>query len=305
MSIPTIGRCIMEISTTSSYGNSVISAYINQYDKEIKTSLEKLSSGLRVRTPSDDPGTYFQSQSLQRHSQRASFVSKSIDTHLSRVRSAEDYLTTVNTMLGDMSVIAKQAAEETNNTLRLSLGEEYDEKLSALEEYIQNAKYAGQNFIDGTYDDSVSGLGSGIIAQVDEGVNDTYAYELLDTRTSTTTGLNLSAFADAANDWVLQSKATEYVSGLEDQDSGITRIQRNLNRISTHKTILEGAQNNLANKASNYQAASSALVSVDDAAESTKLSVLQVRQQAAASFLAQSNSVSNNIIGMLTGFTRR
>ena len=275
----------MEISTTSSYGNSVISAYINQYDKEIKTSLEKLSSGLRVRSPSDDPGTYFKSQSLQRHAERASFVSNSIDTHLSRVRSAEDYLTTVNTMLGDMSRIAKEAADETNATLRLSLGGEYDKKLSALEEYIQNAKYAGENFLDGTYDNSVSGSGSAIIAQVDEGVNDVYEY--------------------AANDWSNQANATAYVSGLEEEDSGITRIQRNLNRISTHKTILEGAQNNLANKASNYQAASSTLVSVDDATESTKLSALQVRQQAAASFLAQSNSVSNNIIGMLTGFTSR
>lgn len=294
----------MEISTTSSYGNTALGAYINQYDKEISTSLERLASGLRVRTPSDDPGAYFRSQTLNRRADRSLTVSRDIEDHLSRVKSAEEYLGTVSTMLGDMLSLANEAKDETNATLRESLGKEYDEKVTALQEFIDGARYDGNLLLAGAYDSSAGG--SAVSAQVDEEIDDTYSYEILDTTVTAATGLNLSGFDDAETDWLAsQANAESYVTALEDADSGITRVNRNLNRIATHKTILEGAQSNLSNKAANYQAASSALAGVDDAAESTKLSALQIRQQAAASFLAQSNVVSNGVIGMLTGFTSR
>lgn len=294
----------MEISTTSSYGNSTLGAYIQTYDKEIKTSLERLASGLRVSKPSDDSGSYFRAQTLDRRSERTLQVSREIETDLSRVKSAEGYLQTVSTFLDDLVGLAKEAKLESDDTLRGVLGEEFDEKVSALESFISNAKYEGEQILSGIYDsNSDAYAGSKLTVQVDEEVNDNYEYEILDTRVDSTQGLNLSSIANAEVNFEADiNNVDTYLSALEEGDSGITRVNRNLNRIQTHRTILEGSQTSLQNKAANYQAASSALVGVDDAAESTRLSALQIRQQAAASFLAQSNVISNGIIGMLTGF---
>lgn len=297
----------MEISTTSSYGNTALGAYISIYDKEISKSLERLSSGLRVSSPSDDPGSYFRSQTLHRQANRSTAVSKQLEDHLSRINSAEKYLGTVSGILDDMVGIAKEAQDETNETLRVELGKEYDVKLSALEEFVTSSRYDGERFLTGTYD--VSAGGSAIRAQIDEEIDDIYEYEILDTSTASATGLNLGAADDAETEWTDArggtAQASSFVAALEDGDSGLTRINRNLNRIGTHKTIIEGAQRSLDNKSANYQAASSALVGVDDAAESTRLSAMQIRQQAAASFLAQSNAINNGVIGMLTGVNLR
>jgi flagellin len=297
----------MEISTTSSYGNTALGAYISIYDKEISKSLERLSSGLRISSPSDDPGSYFRSQTLHRQANRSTAVSKQLEDHLSRINSAEKYLGTVSGILDDMVGIAKEAQDETNETLRVELGKEYDVKLSALEEFVTSSRYDGERFLTGTYD--VSAGGSAIRAQIDEEIDDIYEYEILDTSTASATGLNLGAADDAETEWTDArggtAQASSFVAALEDGDSGLTRINRNLNRIGTHKTIIEGAQRSLDNKSANYQAASSALVGVDDAAESTRLSAMQIRQQAAASFLAQSNAINNGVIGMLTGVNLR
>jgi flagellin-like hook-associated protein FlgL len=73
-----------------------------------------------------------------------------------------------------------------------------------------------------------------------------------------------------------------------------------MNRIGTHQTIINSSVNALSVKETNYHAASASLVGVDYALESTRLSSLEIRKQAALSFLSQNNISRSNVYSVLS-----
>ena len=295
-----IGEHNMDVSVSTSGARS-LSNYISAYDKEIKSSLERLSSGLRVTQPSDDTGAYFKAEALKRRSSISTNVARDLENHISRLKTADEQLTTVKGLLSEMSALALEASGESTASIRQSLGEEYDAKVTALSDIITKASYDGDDLLDGDLDSGAGGTAK--TATIDEDPStDTYTYDILDTVFTSSTGLNLSSYSSAATDWNSSAaNATSYYDALENSDSGLVRLERNSNRISTHLTILEGARDALNNKAANYDAAVSALVEVDEAEEATLYSSLQIRQEAAASFLAQFNISRGNVLGSLTG----
>ncbi len=291
----------MQVSSFGAGSSTVLTSYIGQYSNQINNSLEKLASGLRVRNPADSPGDYFKAQSLNRRASETSRIQRDMQVHVGRLQSADGYMATIQELLDDMSALAAEAKDETNATLRKSLGKEFDIKYSALDSIINKAEYEGNKILTGNYD--TASAGTPLSVQIDEGLSDSYSYELLDSRIDSATGLNLAANIDAENRWNTSStNASDDYDDINSNDSGLTRLKRNSNRLATHLGIIEGAQRSLATKEENYLAASSALVGVDDAKEATKLSSLQIRQQAAASFLAQNNIMKQGVFETLSGF---
>jgi flagellin len=292
----------MDVSSNGPFGSVVLSRYIGTYNKSIASSLEKLATGLRVGRPSDDSGAFFQAKALDQRAGSLDTITRGLETHIARVKSAEGIMETADTLLAEMSELAKQASTETVQASRTNLGKEFDAKYSALSSLISAARYDGALLFTGSFD---SGAGGAALAvQIDEEVTDTYSYDLLDARLSSATGLNLASFAtaevdfgDASNG---QTNAGNFYNALTASDAGDVRLERNSNRIQTHLTVLEGALSNLNSKKENYLAASSALVGVDDAAETTRLSAMQIRQQAAASFLTQANLSYGGVINTLS-----
>lgn len=291
----------MRINTNFSSG-SMSSQYLGAYGSEIEKSISRISSGLRVAQPSEDTASYFKAESLKSRSESTKSVSRSLEEHVARVQSAEGYLKEVKTMLDDMAELALKASNEDTEALRVSYGKEYDAKKDALTKFLDGATYQGESLLKGAYDSNAGGTAKS--AQVDEDPSATkYSYDILDTRFDESTGLNLSGSDDAVNDWAGatgKTKAANYHKALTKDDSGSTRVERNITRVGTHLSVLNGSKNALEVKAQNYEAASSALVSVDDAEESTRLSNLQIRRQVAASFFAQNNIQQGQVIGLIT-----
>jgi flagellin len=287
----------MQVGNLSPNGSSVLSSYINGYSGKINKSLERLASGLRVSSPSDSPGDYFKAQSLERRANEVNTIERGMQTHIARVQTADGYLDTASSLLNDMSDLALEASNETDNDLRVNLGKEYDVKYQALKTFVESARFEGEALLTGDHDSSI---GASLSVQIDEGTSNTYSYDILDTRIDEATGLNLGTENDAETAWTTQSGAQGYYDAITTEDKGLTRLNRNVNRVNTHVGILEGASSALTIKATNYEAAASSLVSVDDAQETTRLSSMQIRQQAAASFLAQNNMVRANIYSTLS-----
>lgn len=291
----------MRVNTSFSNG-SLSSQYLSTYGSEIEKSLGRITSGLRVAQPSEDSASYFKSENLKGRADATKSVSRSLGEHVSRVQSAEGYLNEAKTMLQDLSELALKASNEDVNDLRVSLAKEFDAKVTAFGKFLDGATYNGEKLLKGAYDSNAGGTAKQ--AQVDEDPSASkYSYDLLDTRYDESTGLDLGSSMDATTDWdgaTGKTKAANYYKALTQEDKGLARIERNITRVGTHLAVLKGSQNALDTKAQNYEAASSALVAVDDAEESTKLSNLQIRRQVAASFLAQNNMHQGQVIGLLT-----
>ena len=310
----------MQISDGVSGSSATIAGYIGYYDKAIARSMERLASGLRVVRPSDDVSSYMRGQALTQRAAQTDTLSGELGTHQERVKSAQDYLGSIQTMIEEMANLAKEASTEESSTIRETLGKEFDNKYSAMQDFVSSARYNGDQLLKGAYDDAVSGALSGFSVQIGEESSDTYRYQFLDTRVESSTGLNMATLVSAqarfkdgsTNPLTLadfdgdgssatgKDYAAYYYDQLTEQDAGLARIKRNLLRTGTHTTVLEAASTTLANTSANYKAATSALVGVNDAEETTRLSAMRIRQQAAASFLAQSHLSFSGVVTTLT-----
>jgi len=299
------------ISVSGAPASSTLANIIQGYNRTMASSLEKISTGLRVNRPSDDIISYFRSQELTKLADTSSTVAKGLDEHIGLLNTAQDALSTVSDIMDKMVKLAKEASSETSDTIRATMGKEYDDLKDSITTIVSTTRYDGQLILNGNLDvdASVGGnSGEGRKAQVGEGVNDTYTYQVLDTRVNkdssgTYNGLNInnSSMEDLWSDATTgQTAAATSYSELTATDAGQIRLRRNISKIDTELMVMNGAKTTMVNKQSNYQAASSALSGVDQAEETSRYTSMQIQQQAAASFLAQSNVSYGNVIGLLT-----
>jgi flagellin len=303
-------------STPTAPGAAVLSRIIGTYNKSLSSSLEKIASGLKVSSPSDDTWAYFRGKDLNSLASVSGTAASGLTDHVSRLQTAEDALKSIQEILDQMAELAQKASTESNDTIRGYMGAEYDQMKASITTIVNTTRYDGALLLNGAFDLSaaVNGkAGTSINAQVGEQATDTYAYQILDTRVdqdktdsgNTFKGLNLND-ASAATSWKTGTAAAQAsFNELTASDAGNSRIARNLTRIATGLLVINGAKTTLENKQANYLAASSSLTGVDQAEESSRYTSLQIQQQAAASFLAQSNINYGNVIGMLTGFSRK
>lgn len=295
----------MDAYTQISAGVRPVSSVLQSYSSEMEKSLSRIATGLRIQSPADDSGNYFRAQDLEWRADSVAEIGRELQVHLSRLETAQDTLTSMQEMVEDMADLAKKASNEDDASVRASYGADFDELASALNDMAQNTTFEGIAILDGSFD--VDAGGTRINAQVEEDVEAVFRYEILDTRPYSATGLDISVAATTAEtDWADaatgKTSADNMYTLLTETDAGMQRLERNLSRISTNNTVIDAANNQMENKQANYLAAKNALVGVNEAEEISRFSALQIRQQAAAAFLAQSNSTYGTMIGLLSGY---
>jgi|GEM_PF-2159376 len=304
------------ITSQAAPGVYALSSIIQTYNAAMATSLERIATGLRVNRPSDDIGAYFHSKELNNLAETSAGVASRIQDHLSRLSTAEDAMNSIVDLMDKMSEKAQEASTETNSGIRQSLGEEYDNLRAGIKTIVDTTRYKGQLILNGALDPAaiVGGVnGAGIAVQLGENVTDTFTYQILDSRinpdsssdaTNKYHGMNLAS-TSAATLWEAdKANATLSYNEIAVDDSGLARARRNLGHIATEVTIISGAKTGLENKQANYLAASSALSGVNQAEETSRYASYQIQQQAAASFIAQSNISYGSVISLLSGSFR-
>lgn len=293
-----------------------LSRIIKTYNRSLESSLERIASGLRVSSPSDDTWAYFHGKDLTSLANMSGNAAIGLEDHVSRLQTAEDAMKTIKDIMNQMSDLAAKASTESDNDVRKYMGAEYDQMKASISTIVSTTRYDGALLLNGSFDSAaqVGGkAGKAITAQVGEQATDLYSYQIFDTRVNEdgVVGGDLYKGLNLENDSAEVSWATGTAAAqasfdqLNTSDAGISRIDRNLTRIATGMLLVSGARSNLENKQANYQAASSALVGVDAAEESSRYASMQIQQQAAASFLAQSNINYGSVVGVLTGYPRK
>ncbi|MBF0431940.1 MAG: flagellin [Fibrobacteria bacterium] len=306
----------------------VLANYIRGNGNKIATSLEKIGSGLRVRSPADDAGAFFIASTLERRKNTTMSVANELSDNIAGLKSGLDALTEIKSKLEDLKDISNRAAnsDDADYTLRSSLATEYENIVSDINTIVNEFSFNGENLLKDS-DGGADGLMSYTVT-IDEEAGDTYTYKLWETSFTDVNGLNLGA--DATHNYsdpdgsVLADKgfagvapvgtdgatekanATEFYNALngtnnDNEGSGLVQIDRNIQRMSSVISMLEGRQNTLINKAANYESAREALVGVNEATEATTLSALQMKQQAGAYFLAQANTQNSNVAKLIMG----
>jgi len=281
----------------------------------LATSVERLSSGLRINRARDDAAGLSVANSLTSQINGANQGIRNLNDAISMVQTAEGAITAASDMGQRILTLATQAA---NNTLspaaRTAINNEMKELVSAINSIGSRTKYAGNSLLVNSLDaaDVVGGTaatGTQFSMQISNDSSDKVLLLVSAFRSIGTAGSDtdanatddgqataLSAAIDAAGTantadsyGAVQSAASTYVGRLD--------TQRSL--LGAYQNRLEYTLSNITSLSTNLTASRSRVIDTDYAAETADLTRNQILQQAATAMLAQANQMPNVILTLL------
>ena len=251
---------------------------LNTSQMSLATSMERLSSGLRVNSAKDDAAGLAIADRMNAQIKGTNVAIRNANDGISLAQTAEGAMATMTDALQRMRELAVQAQNATNGTSdRANLDTEY-QQLSA-----EITRIATQTKFNGT---AIVGAGAGSqVFQV--GANNG------DTMTVTTV-----AVTTVAGDVTTAGNASTALTAI---DSKLDVITTNRATYGAAISRFGFAISNLAITGENQTAARGRIMDADFAAETANLSRSQILQQAGTAMVAQANQMPQSVLALLKG----
>ncbi len=253
----------------------------------LATSMQRLSSGLRVNSAKDDSAGLAIAERMNSQVRGMNVASRNANDGISLAQTAEGALGKVGDALQRMRELAVQSANGTNNDDdRANLQAEFDQLGAEVTRVITNASFNGTALLNAPAADFVFQVGAGTEADVD---TITVASADMDMSAISTamTGLDISASGDAAR---------TAMDTLDDQITAVT----------TGRAVMGAVQNrfdsviaNLSTSSENLSAARGRIMDADFATETMNLSRAQILQQAGTAMISQANQLPQQVLSLL------
>jgi len=240
----------------------------------LSTSMQRLSSGLRINSAADDAAGLAISVGMNAQVKSMNQAVRNANDGVSLAQTAEGSLNETTNLLTRMRELAQESATGTvSNTQRTSIQNEFTQLSSEIDRIANATQFNGANLLDGT-------LSTGISFQI--GTNNTANDSIsLSVTSATSSALGLGATA-------VSTQATA--------QSSLAMIDSALASVSTLRGTLGAVQNRLQSSISNIQvavenvsAAMSRIRDVDVAAETANMTRANILVQAGVSILSQAN----------------
>ena len=273
-------------------------------DRAMSQSMERLSTGQRINSASDDAAGLAIASKMTSQIRGLDQAVRNGNDAISMIQTADGAMVEVSNMLQRMREIAVQGASDTNtDTDRDAL----DIEFQALEDQIQaiseNTQWNGTNILDGQLDPVDFQIGANALQTISVTFADlNTAYNSSASATKSLAGVFTTLVGSTA------SKDLETLD-LQDKDNSsdaITQVDKALEKINAHRATLgstinriEYAVDNLANVSQNASASRSRVQDANYATESTELARTQIIQQAGTAMLAQANQQSQSVLALL------
>ncbi len=264
----------MTINTNVSSLNAQRNATTN--GASLSTSLQRLSSGLRVNSAKDDAAGLAIADRMNAQIKGINVAVRNANDGISLAQTAEGALATVTDVLQRMRELAVQAQNGSNGTGdRANLDTEFQQLSSEITRISQQTKFNGTAIVG-------SGAGAQTF-QVGANNGDTLT---ITTSQVTTVGGGLTTAA-------LASTAVAAI------DSALDTITTSRSVYGAAMSRFEFAISNLQISGENQQAARGRIMDADFAAETANLSRAQILQQAGTAMVAQANQLPQNVLSLL------
>jgi flagellin len=269
---------------------SSITAQTNMWrtSANMRKSISRLSSGLRVESAADDAAGMAVSENLKAQNRGFKQAMRNANEGVGILQVAESAYQKSSDILTRMRELAVQAASDgLSDTERGYLDTEFQDLLGELDRISDVTEYNGVKLMDGS-----AGTGGTLTFQVGtrNTTNDRITVTLAD-QDSTALGVNTEA---------VDSLATAQAA-ITAVDAAISTLANDRASIGSSINSLTGAADHLSVTIENYAAANSGIRDVDVAAESASFAKSQVMQQAGVAMLVQANSQPMLALRLLNG----
>jgi flagellin len=261
----------------------------------LSTSMQRLSSGLRVNSAKDDAAGLAIAERMNSQVRGMSVAMRNANDGISLAQTAEGSLGKVGDMLQRMRELAVQAANGTNtSTDRTSLNNEYLQLARESARTLGGTQFNGQNVL-ATTQASVFQIGANTDANLDR---------ISVTEFNWTAEATITTAIGAA----LATNPTTAIAGTDGSFAlaAITALDAAINRVNEGRATFGAVQNrfdnvvsNLMTSSENQTAARARIMDADYAVETSNLSRASILQQAGNAMVAQANQLPNQVLALL------
>ncbi|MDH4290129.1 MAG: flagellin [Aquincola sp.] len=256
---------------------------LNTSQSSLATSMQRLSSGLRVNSAKDDAAGLAIAERMNTQVRGMNVAIRNANDAISLAQTAEGALGKLSDMMQRMRELAVQSANATNGPSdRLNLNAEYQALGAEITRTINSTRFNGIAILAG-------GAGS---QDFQVGANSG------ETVTVTTTDMSGNATITAVTGGGLTDVASSS-QALTDIDTALGTINGERALYGATQNRFEAVIASLQVAAENQAAARSRIMDADFAAETANLSRAQILQQAGSAMVAQANQLPQLVLQLL------
>ena len=262
----------------------------------LATSMQRLSSGLRVNSAKDDAAGLAIAERMNTQVRGMNVAGRNANDAISMSQTAEGALGKVGDLFQRMRELAVQSANGTNSTSdRASLNQEFVQLSQEATRTLGGTKFNGSTILQATAD-TVFQVGANNSTDVDR-----IAIAAFDwTATGGITSVIGSAVLTGTD------VPTQQITDIATSQAAIATIDTAINAVNTQRATYGAVQNRFENvvatlavASENQSAARSRITDADYATETANLSRANILQQAGNAMVAQANQLPQQVLALL------
>jgi len=280
---------------------------LTKSQSSLGTSIERLSSGLRINSAKDDAAGQAIANRFTSNINGLTVAARNANDGISLAQTAEGALGEINNNLQRVRDLTVQAQNSSNSASDIdSIQSEVNERMKEINRVATQTDFNGIKVLNNTAEKTFNfQVGSKDGEQIGITMNDKSDWDLYD---ATDTAGVASADGNIAvadrkvktNGFdVLENDGAGKSTGLKTIDDAIKAVDSQRSSLGASQNRFESTITNLNNTVSNLSAARSRIQDSDYATEVSNMSRAQILQQAGSSVLAQANQVPQTMLSLL------
>lgn len=257
--------------------------HLNNSQSSMATSIERLSSGLRINSAKDDAAGLAVAEGMTSKIRGINVAVRNANDGISMAQTGEAALGQVSNNMQRIRELAVQSANGTlGDTERGHLQKEVDQLTSEIKRIVDTTEFNGNKLFAASGDVAIQiGANKG---------------ETISVSNSVLTGLGAYSAIDISTSGAAADVLATGAAGITADIDSVVAARATMGAVQNR---FESVISNLSSYSENLQAARSRITDTDFAAETAELTRTQILQQAGTAMVAQANAVPQSVLSLL------
>ncbi len=287
---------------------------LSSSQSSLATSMQRLSSGLRVNSAKDDAAGLAIAERMNAQVKGMNVAMRNANDAISLAQTGEGALGKVSDIFQRMRELAVQSSNGTNTTAdRVSLNQEFVQLAQEATRSLGGTQFNGLNVL-ATTTDSTFQIGANNTSTVDRitvkafdwtstsnaGITDVLGSAVL-------AGTDVGSYNSTTSTYTVGTDApTNLITDVAGAQNAIANLDNAINSVNSQRATFGAIQNRFENVVANLQVASenqnaakARIMDADYATETSNLSRANILQQAGNAMVAQANQLPQQVLALL------
>ena len=279
----------MALSVNSNIASLNAQRNLGKSQSDLATSMQRLSSGLRINSAKDDAAGLFSAELMTSDIRGLNQATRNAADGISLAQTAEGAMAEIGNNMQRIREIAVQSANATTEN-RAGLQLEVDQLTQEISRIVETTEYNGLSLLKGdnalTFQVGADGKANNQISVDGVALETTLVSAGYNSSLSNTGTVDVSTSAAA-------------FAALTSMDTGIEALASERSTYGAVQNRFDAVISNLQNYSENLSAGRSRIQDADFAAETSKLTRAQILSQAGTSIVGQANQLLQSALSLL------